>query len=1236
MAIENTSTVKAVTSGTQLTSVGTVKTIVGLVKAVDANGAERVLQVGDKVFANETIITSADGGVIIEFANGGHLDLPRSAHIMLDPEIYSASASKPVEQEASDEAARIAKAIVEGRDPNAVADPAAAGGEAGDEGTSTPLVVDFDNTQGNVTSGFPTGPISLSFPPPQEELPPTIIAAVAPPVVTVSVSVGVGVDIGGEQGGTGVILIPGGTVIPLAGVSAIDIPEGSSGGFRPVTFLITLSQVTTAPVTISYTIVPGTASHPEDFQDGALTGTITIPAGFIGFTITENIVEDILVEGNESFTIVLSNPIGATLTNNTATVTIIDDDHAPVAVDDVNSMTENDASVSGNVITNDTDADGQTLSVVGATPITLTNEFGTLVIHDATGAYTFTPNDETKAAAQALDDGDAPLVIVFPDAYQVTDGVNLGNLADVTISIIGVNDAPVAVADTNWTTEDAALISGNVITGADHNTPAAPSGTFADVADTDVDGETLTVAAPGSFNGSYGTLVLNADGSYTYTLYASEAAATAAGHAGGYNAVQARDVGDAALTDSFNYAATDGDANSVASTLTISIFGANDAPTLSVTPGALSVYEAGLPQGSNSAATSETVTGSFTVGDVDGFDDIQSITIAGTVLNVGGSGLSGLVGSIVDTGYGKLTLTSYLAGAFGYSYTLDTTVDNDSQIGASGTAFVEAISLSVSDGSSSANGTINITINDDAPTYFDPKSSYLNNIAGATVTAYLDLDNNIDNNTGADQLGSVKFTAVDGTVSGLKAGTLDIRLYVSDDGKTLTGSTAASEGAVTTANTIYTVTINQDGAFATSNDTYTVTMFGTIDNGSGSTFANLSGGQAGNPAFKIIESTTADALELLVTPIGTNSVNSDSDDIATGSQFIDIANPDQGIRFDFGAFTFNANGGGTNDDTFTIDNHTKVQGFRFSIDQISGGTTAAVHLTAYDANDDTTVSGDAGDAKVAITKVVVYNAAGTVIAEFTGDTNVGGAGLSADFDGINGVTVDGLLTGYKVLTYTSVASGGYDRIEITNAGGADATDGKFSLSFLSVESSSVGTSVDMSFGLQLTDADGDFTTANLNVTVEPSALAGNDTINGTANADTLYGGAGNDILNGLGGNDVLLGGSGNDTLDGGLGADRFVITSGGGVDTINNFVTGVGGDILDISDLFTDAGVAAPTAVNIGSYLTLNYNAGTNTTSVLVDLDTAAGATHTPVEVATLQGNVTLASLLSNNLDYTP
>jgi len=152
--VANETTIKTVASGTHLNSIGTVKTVVGMVKAIDANGSERVLQAGDKVYPNETIQTAADGAVIVEFQDGSHLDLPHSAHIVLDSEIYTPKDS--VAEQAEDEASRIEKAIAEGRDPSVVTDAAAAGGTNGDEGSSTPLVVGFDNTQGNVNSGFET------------------------------------------------------------------------------------------------------------------------------------------------------------------------------------------------------------------------------------------------------------------------------------------------------------------------------------------------------------------------------------------------------------------------------------------------------------------------------------------------------------------------------------------------------------------------------------------------------------------------------------------------------------------------------------------------------------------------------------------------------------------------------------------------------------------------------------------------------------------------------------------------------------------------------------------------------------------------------------------------------------------------------------------------------------------------------------------------------------------------
>jgi VCBS repeat-containing protein len=61
----------------------------------------------------------------------------------------------------------------------------------------------------------------------------------------------------------------------------------------------------------------------------------------------------------------------------------------------------------------------------------------------------------------------------------------------------------VVTASTANTVEDTAPIAGNVLT--DHAS--------------DVDTEdVLAIAAPGMLTGTYGDLILNADGSYTYTL----------------------------------------------------------------------------------------------------------------------------------------------------------------------------------------------------------------------------------------------------------------------------------------------------------------------------------------------------------------------------------------------------------------------------------------------------------------------------------------------------------------------------------------------------------------------------------------------------------------------------------------------------------------------------------------------------------------------------------------------
>ena len=112
------------------------------------------------------------------------------------------------------------------------------------------------------------------------------------------------------------------------------------------------------------------------------------------------------------------------------------------------------------------------------------------------------------------------------------------------------------------------------------------------------------------------------NGSYSYTLNNAHAA------------VQGLDDVGQTLTETFNYTMQDADGDTDTATLTITINGANDAPTVTVDHGqSLDANDRstrpGLPAGSDAASTSEFATGTFTLADPDGLDDLVSVTIDG-------------------------------------------------------------------------------------------------------------------------------------------------------------------------------------------------------------------------------------------------------------------------------------------------------------------------------------------------------------------------------------------------------------------------------------------------------------------------------------------------------------------------------------------------------------------------------------------------------------------------------
>jgi len=96
--------------------------------------------------------------------------------------------------------------------------------------------------------------------------------------------------------------------------------------------------------------------------------------------------------------------------------------------------------------------------------------------------------------------------------------------------------------------------------------------------------------------------------------------------------------------------------------------------------------------------------------------------------------------------------------------------------------------------------------------------------------------------------------------------------------------------------------------------------------------------------------------------------------------------------------------------------------------------------------------------------------------------------------------------------------------------------------------------------LDLTSNNDNTTIAANSLSDSPSgvrALAGNDTVTGSADVDVIFGNAGNDLLFGNGANDVLNGGADDDLLDGGEGSD--LLSGNRGNDSL---IGGEGNDIL--------------------------------------------------------------------------
>lgn len=112
------------------------------------------------------------------------------------------------------------------------------------------------------------------------------------------------------------------------------VTEGNSFPGALLSFTLTLSAPSGQSITVAYAAVPNTASFSDFFPS---LGTITIDPGQTEHTIVVPVTPDRLAEGDESFSVVLSNPTNVTIADTQATGTILDDD-APVLATVQNSQ----------------------------------------------------------------------------------------------------------------------------------------------------------------------------------------------------------------------------------------------------------------------------------------------------------------------------------------------------------------------------------------------------------------------------------------------------------------------------------------------------------------------------------------------------------------------------------------------------------------------------------------------------------------------------------------------------------------------------------------------------------------------------------------------------------------------------------------------------------------------------------------------------------------------------------
>jgi VCBS repeat-containing protein len=208
------------------------------------------------------------------------------------------------------------------------------------------------------------------------------------------------------------------------------------------------------------------------------------------------------------------------IATSTATVNVtVLPSSAPIAGNDTAAGNEDGVVVTGNVLANDTDPDG---ALTSSSITAWTQAANGSVTYNSDGTFTYTPGTDFSG--------------VDTFTYTISDGSKTAT-ATVSVTVNGVNDAPVAADDSASGNEGTAIVTANVLAN-----------------DTDVDNALDASGVTAYTQGANGGVAYNGDGTFTYIPTADF-------------------YGD----DSFTYTVTDGALTSTA-TVNVTVNAVNNAP----------------------------------------------------------------------------------------------------------------------------------------------------------------------------------------------------------------------------------------------------------------------------------------------------------------------------------------------------------------------------------------------------------------------------------------------------------------------------------------------------------------------------------------------------------------------------------------------------------------------------------------------------------------------------------